>query len=135
MSDRNRAVIEEFRANGGRVGGRFEGRPMLLLTTTGARTGRRLTTPVVYLPDGDRMVVFGSRGGAPTHPGWVHNLRANPIATVEVGTESFEVDAVETEGEERERLYERQTQASPVFAEYQQRTSRRIPAIALTRRT
>jgi deazaflavin-dependent oxidoreductase (nitroreductase family) len=135
VSDWNRAVIEEFRANGGRVGGRFEGRPMLLLTTTGARTGRRLTTPVVYLPDGDRMIVFGSRGGAPNHPGWVHNLRAHPTATVEVGTETFEVDAVETEGEERERLYERQTQTSPVFAEYLKRTSRRIPVIALTRRT
>jgi deazaflavin-dependent oxidoreductase (nitroreductase family) len=135
VSDANQAIMEEFRANEGRVGGRFEGRPMLLLTTTGARTGRRLTTPVVYLPDGDRMIIFGTRGGAPNHPGWVHNLRAKPTATVEVGTETFEVDAVETEGEERERLYERQTQASPVFAGYQQRTSRRIPVIALTRRT
>jgi deazaflavin-dependent oxidoreductase (nitroreductase family) len=134
VSDADRAIIEEFRANGGRVGGRFEGRPMLLLTTTGARTGRRNTIPLVYLRDGDRLIVFGSRGGAPTNPGWVHNLRADPTATVEVGAETFAVDAVETAGEERQRLFARQTQVSPVLAEYQRRTSRRIPVIALTRR-
>jgi deazaflavin-dependent oxidoreductase (nitroreductase family) len=134
VSDADRAIIEEFRAKGGRVGGRFEGRPMLLLTTTGARTGRRNTIPLVYLRDGDRLIVFGSRGGAPTNPGWVHNLRADPTATVEVGAETFAVDAVETAGEERQRLFARQTQVSPVLAEYQRRTSRRIPVIALTRR-
>jgi deazaflavin-dependent oxidoreductase (nitroreductase family) len=134
MSDWNRSVIAEFRASQGRVGGRFEGRPMLLLTTTGARSGRPHTTPLMYLDDAGRLVVFASRGGAPTNPDWYHNLRANPTATVEVGAETFAVESGETEGDERERLFARQVRDSPVLADYQARTTRRIPVIALTRR-
>ncbi|HYB24700.1 MAG TPA: nitroreductase/quinone reductase family protein, partial [Solirubrobacteraceae bacterium] len=104
MNDFNAAVIEEFRAHGGRVGGMFEGAPLLLLTSTGAKSGQRRTTPVVYLPDDDRMVIFASKAGAPTHPAWYHNLLANPSATVEVGTETVTVRARVAEGEERDRL-------------------------------
>ena len=134
MSDRNRAIIEEFRANEGRVGGNFAGRPMLLLTHTGARSGRTYTNPLVYLPDDGRLVVFASRGGAPTNPDWYHNLMAHPTATVEVGTETYEVDVAEVHGAERDRLVARQIEISPVFGDYERRTSRRIPVLALTRR-
>ncbi len=133
MNDRNEKIIEEFRANGGKVGGGFAGATMLLLTTTGARTGRSHTTPLVYLPDGERMVVFASVGGAPTNPDWFHNLVANPVASVEVGDESFPVRAVVTEGEERDLLFARQVERRPAFAGYQERTTRVIPAIALER--
>jgi deazaflavin-dependent oxidoreductase (nitroreductase family) len=133
-SDFNRAIIEEFRANEGKVGGPFEGAPMLLLTSTGARSGERRTTPVVYLPDGQRMIIFASRGGAPTNPAWYHNLRANPSATVEVGNEKVGVDAVVTEGEERERLFRRQAELYPQFADYEQKTTRQIPVVALERK-
>ena len=105
MSDYNRAIIEEFRANEGRVGGNFEGRPLLLLTTTGARSCRSYTKPLVYLPDDGRLVVFASKGGAPTNPDWYHNLRAHPTATVEVGGETYDVDVAEVHGAERGRLF------------------------------
>lgn len=131
MNDFNRTVIEEFRANDGKVGGPFEGAPVLLLTATGAKTGERRTTPVMYLPDGERMVIFASFGGAPTNPAWYHNLVANPSASVEVGPETVEVDAVETSGEERDRLFRRQAELYPQFAEYEQKTTRQIPVIAL----
>ena len=133
MDDFNRAIIEEFRANEGRVGGPFEGAPVLLLTSTGARSGERRTTPVMYLPDGDRMVIFASKGGAPENPAWFHNLRANPSAMVEVGNETTGVNAVITEGEERERLFDRQAELYPQFADYAQKTSRQIPVVALER--
>ncbi len=97
-SDFNRAIIAEFRSNGGRVGGPFEGAPLLLLTSTGAKSGAQRTTPVVYLPDGERMVIFASKAGAPTHPGWYHNLLAHPAASVEVGTETVAVQASEVTG-------------------------------------
>ena len=132
-SDFNKAIIDEFRANEGRVGGPFEGAPVLLLTSTGARSGKQRTTPVVYLPDGDRMVIFASMGGAPKNPSWYHNLRANPQATVEVGTETVGVNAVVTEGEERDRLFDRQADRFPQFADYAQKTTRQIPVIALER--
>jgi deazaflavin-dependent oxidoreductase (nitroreductase family) len=132
-SDFNKAIIEEFRANEGRVGGPFEGAPVLLLTSTGARSGKQRTTPVVYLADGDRMVIFASMGGAPKNPSWYHNLRANPQATVEVGTETVGVNAVVTEGEERDRLFDRQADRFPQFADYAQKTTRQIPVIALER--
>ena len=131
MNDFNRTVIEEFRANDGKVGGPFEGAPVLLLTATGAKTGERRTTPVMYLPDGERMVIFASFGGAPTNPAWYHNLVANPSASVEVGPETVEVDAVETSGEERDRLFRRLAELYPQFAEYEQKTTRQIPVIAL----
>jgi deazaflavin-dependent oxidoreductase (nitroreductase family) len=134
MSDYNRAIIEEFRANGGKLGGAFEGVPILLLSTTGARSGQTRTTPVAYLLDDERMVIFASRGGAPTNPGWYHNLLANPSANVEVGSDTIAVQSSVTAGEERERLYERQAQRSPEFAEYARRTTRQIPVIALERK-
>jgi deazaflavin-dependent oxidoreductase (nitroreductase family) len=131
MSDFNRKVIEEFRANEGKVGGPFEGAPVLLLTSTGAKSGEQRTTPVVYQPDGQRMVIFASKAGAPQNPAWFHNLRANPTATVEVGNDTVEVEAVVTDGEERERLFNRQKQLMPQFADYEQKTTRQIPVVAL----
>jgi deazaflavin-dependent oxidoreductase (nitroreductase family) len=133
VSDFNRKVIEEFRANGGKVGGVFEGAPLLLLTTTGARTGQTYTTPVMYLLDGERILVFASKGGAPTNPAWYHNLVANPAATVEIGEDSFAVQATVTSGEERERLFSRQAEIYPQFADYAQKTARQIPVVALQR--
>ena len=134
MNDRNLRVIEEFRSNGGKVGGGFAGAPLLLLSTSGARTGQRRTNPLMYLRDGDRLVVFASKGGAPTNPDWYHNLVANPGVTVEVGTETFEAEAVVVIGEERDRLYSRQAELFPQFGEYAQRATRRIPVVALTPR-
>ena len=134
MNAWNRQIMEEFHANAGKVGGPFEGIPLLLLTTTGARSGQRRTTPVGYMPDGDRLAIFATRGGLPTNPGWYYNLLAHPEATVEVGTETFEVTAVVLTGEERDRLYARQVERAPVFAEYQAKTTRKIPVIALHRR-
>ena len=131
MNDFNRAIIEEFRANGGKVGGAFEGSPLLLLTTTGAQSGERRTTPVAYLKDGERLVIFASRGGAPRNPAWYHNLLANPQATIEVGSDTLEVTATVTSGEERERLFSRQVERVPQFAEYARKTAREIPVIAL----
>ncbi|HEX2315153.1 MAG TPA: nitroreductase/quinone reductase family protein [Thermomonospora sp.] len=131
--DFNQQVIEEFRANGGRVGGPFEGGRLLLLTTTGARTGRPHTVPVGYLPDeGGRRLVIASAGGAPAHPAWFHNLRAHPRVTVEDGLFTYEADAEILEGEERDRLFARAAEADPGWAEYQDRAGRVIPVVALT---
>jgi deazaflavin-dependent oxidoreductase (nitroreductase family) len=132
-NDWNRAIIEEFRANGGKVGGQFAGAPLLLLTTTGARSGQRRTNPMMYLADGDRLAVFASKSGAPTNPDWYHNLVANPTVTVEVGTETFDARATVLTGAERDRLYARQAGLYPGFAEYQEKTSRIIPVVALER--
>lgn len=134
-NDFNQSIIAEFRANRGVVGGPFAGAPMLLLTTTGAKSGNRRTTPLVYLPDGDRFVIIASKGGAPRHPDWYHNLVAHPDTTVEVGTETIPVTAVVVTGEERDRLYARQSALRPAFAEYETRTTRKIPVVALHRRT
>jgi deazaflavin-dependent oxidoreductase (nitroreductase family) len=131
FNDFNRKVIDEFRANEGKVGGPFEGADVLLLTSTGAKSGEQRTTPVVYQRDGDRMVIFASKAGAPNNPAWYHNLRANPTATVEVGNDKLEVQALVTEGEERERLFRKQAERHPQFAEYEQKTTRQIPVVAL----
>jgi deazaflavin-dependent oxidoreductase (nitroreductase family) len=131
MDDFNRKVIDEFRANDGKVGGMFDGAPVLLLTATGAKSGTRRTTPVMYLPDGDRMVIFASKAGAPENPAWFHNLSANPTVTVEVGTDALEAEAVVVEGEERERLFRKQAELYPQFADYEQKTTRQIPVVAL----
>jgi deazaflavin-dependent oxidoreductase (nitroreductase family) len=134
MNAWNRQIMEEFHAQGGKVGGPFEGVPLLLLTTTGARSGKRRTSPVGYMPDGDRLIIFATRGGLPTNPDWYYNLVAHPEVTVEVGTETFDVTAVVLTGEERDQLYARQVEHAPVFAEYQAKTTRKIPVIALHRR-
>jgi deazaflavin-dependent oxidoreductase (nitroreductase family) len=131
MNERNRRIVEEFRAGGGVVGGHFEGASLLLLHTTGRRTGREHVTPLVYLPEGDRYVVFGSKGGAPTHPEWYLNLKANPAATAEVGTRTIRVRATEITGPERDALYARQVERWPSFGDYPERTSRVIPAVEL----
>ena len=136
MADRNdwnRGMIEEFRANGGKVGGMWEGRPLLLLTTTGAKSGQRRTTPVMYLRDGDRLLIFATKGGAPTSPHWYHNLVAHPEVTVEVGTETYKANATVLTGEERDRQYAKQAELYPQFGDYQKRTTRTIPVIALVR--
>ena len=133
MSDRNTGIIEEFRANEGRVGGGFEGAPLLLLHTTGARSGEERVNPLMDLPDGDRLVVFASKGGAPTNPDWYYNVRANPAASVEVGTERFDVRARVASGEERDALYAEQSRRYPQFATYQAGTDRTIPVVVLER--
>ena len=131
MNDFNAGVIKEFRANGGKVGGPFEGAPILLLTTTGARSGATRVNPLAYLPDGDRMLIFASKGGAPTNPDWYHNVRAHPDVTVEVGGQTKRMRAVELTGAERDRLFAEQAKRMPGFADYQANTTRVIPVIAL----
>lgn len=129
----NQDLINEFRANNGVVTGVFANRPLLLLTTTGAKSGQPRTMPLVYTTDGDRIVVIASKGGAPTSPDWYHNLLANPEATVELPGETFRVRATVAEGAERQRLYDRQAALMPAFAEYQQKTTRQIPLLILER--
>ena len=129
----NRQLIEEFRANGGKVGGMFAGAPLLLLTTTGAKSGQQRVAPLAYTTDNGRLVVIASKGGAPTHPDWFHNLRANPEATVEVGTETFPVRATIPEGAERQRLFDQMAGQMPNFAEYQRNTTRKLPVVVLER--
>jgi deazaflavin-dependent oxidoreductase (nitroreductase family) len=131
--DRNAGIIREFRTNEGRVGGPFEGAPLLLLTTTGARSGRARTNPLMYLRDGDRLVVFASKGGAPTNPDWYQNVVANPDASVEVGTDRFPVRATVATGDERDELFAEQAKRYPQFAAYQAKTDRTIPVIILER--
>jgi len=132
MSDWNAGIIEEFRANEGRVAS-FGKQPLLLLTHTGAKTGTKRTNPLAYFPDGDRFVIVASKGGAPTNPDWYHNLRANPHATVEMGTETFDVTAEEAGPEERERLWELVTTSNANFKEYEGKTARTIPLFILRR--
>jgi deazaflavin-dependent oxidoreductase (nitroreductase family) len=133
MSEFNKRVIEEFRANGGKVGGQFANAPMLLLTTTGAKSGRSYTTPLVYSRDGDRIVIIASKAGAPSNPDWYYNLLAHPVVTIELGGEKFQARAAITSGEERERLFNNQAQMMAVFNEYRKKTTRQIPVIALER--
>jgi deazaflavin-dependent oxidoreductase (nitroreductase family) len=133
QTDFNLAIIKEFRENGGETFGPFKGRPLLLLTTKGAKSGNELTVPVVYTRDGDRYVIIASMGGAPKSPAWYHNLVANPDVTLEVGTEKFKAKASVAQGAERERLYAAQAATMPAFTEYQQKTTRVIPVVALTR--
>ncbi len=133
VNDWNTRIIEEFRSNEGRVGGQFAGAPLLLLTTTGRRTGAPRTNPMMYLADGDRVLVFASKAGAPTHPDWYLNLVARPQVTVELGTERFQATAVALEGDERDRLFAEQASRYPGFAGYQEKTDRVIPVVALIR--
>ena len=128
-------MIREFRSSYGRVGGFFEGASLLLLHTIGVKSGDARITPLTYLPDGERWVVFASDRGAPINPAWFHNLITNPDTRIEVGTETIEVRATVASPEERDSLYARQVAAYPRFGEYEKRTSREIPAVILDRRT
>jgi deazaflavin-dependent oxidoreductase (nitroreductase family) len=130
-NDFNARIIEQFRANGGRVGEPFQNARLLLLHHTGARTGTARVNPLAYLADGDRYVIFASKAGAPTNPDWYHNLRAHPEVTIEVGTDTLKATAREATGEERERLFAAMAERSPNFAEYQRKTDRLIPVIVL----
>ena len=127
----NSRIIEEFRANSGKVGGEFEGTPLLLLTTTGAQSGKPHTVPLLYLPYGDRLIVFASNGGAETHPDWYHNIVAHPMATVEVRHKIFEATATIELGEFRDELFAEHCHEFPIFADEQRKTSRKIPAVSL----
>jgi deazaflavin-dependent oxidoreductase (nitroreductase family) len=133
MHEFNQQVIDEFRANEGKLGGGFAGAPVLLLHTTGANSGKERVNPLAYQADGYRYVVFASKGAAPTNPDWFHNLRANPRVTVEVGDETFPATARVAEGEEHERLWSRQKELMPGFAEYETKTTRVIPVVVLER--
>jgi deazaflavin-dependent oxidoreductase (nitroreductase family) len=133
MDELNQSVIREFRANNGKVSGPMEGMPILLLTMTGAKTGRTLTRPLCYSRDGDRIVIIASYGGAPRNPPWYHNLLAHPVVTVEVGDEKFRARATQTSGAERQRLFDAQARLIPFFNDYQKKTKRQIPVLTLTR--
>ena len=132
-NDWNKAIIAEFRANGGKVGGPFEGASMVLLHTTGAKSGQERVNPLVYTRDGDRMLIIASKGGAPTNPDWYYNLLANPTVTLEVGTEQFQAHATVPSEPERTKLFEQMATQMPGFAEYQRNTTRTIPVVVLTR--
>jgi deazaflavin-dependent oxidoreductase (nitroreductase family) len=131
-ADFNANVIAEFRANEGHVGGMFEHMPILLLHHTGAKSGQSRINPVAYLEDEGRYVIIASKGGAPSHPAWYHNLKAHPSASIEVGTQMLPVTVSEATGAERDRLFGAQAQRLPQFAEYEQKTDRTIPVIVLT---
>jgi deazaflavin-dependent oxidoreductase (nitroreductase family) len=130
----NDGVIAEFRANGGRCGGRWEGNPMILLTTTGARSGKARTSPLTYTTDGDRLVLVASRAGDDRHPDWYHNLVADPDVTVELGTERFAARATVAEEPERTRLLDARIAEMPRFGEYAELTERTIPVVVVERR-
>jgi deazaflavin-dependent oxidoreductase (nitroreductase family) len=134
MSDWNKQVIEEFRANDGKVGGRFAHMDLLLLQTIGAKSGLPRTTPLVCMADGDRYIIIASKGGAPSHPDWYYNIAANPDVHVEVGTDQFKALASVVEEPERSQLYGKMAARYPFFAEYAENTTRIIPVIVLTRK-
>lgn len=129
----NRHVVEEFRANGGKVGGQFEGADLLLLHTTGAKSGKPRLSPLAFLTIDGKMLIVGSYAGAPKDPAWVHNLRANPKVRIEVGTDSYDATARELPDDERDAAYPKIAAAAPVFAEYQANTSRAIPLFEIIR--
>jgi len=135
-NDWNQKIIEEFRASGGKVGGMFEGAPLLLLHTTGAKSGLERVHPLMYQQVGDELAVFASKAGAPTNPDWFYNLRAHPDAEIEVGAETVPVRARVAEGDEADRIWERQKQLFPNFAEYEKTAGgRKIPVVLLARTT
>ncbi|MCY1144421.1 nitroreductase family deazaflavin-dependent oxidoreductase [Actinoplanes sp. Pm04-4] len=129
----NQQIIDEFRANKGRVGGPFAGSTLILLTTRGARSGRPHTTPLGPLPDGDRLLVIASAAGAPHHPDWFHNIRTNPQVTVETGAETYEATAIPLTGEDRDKAFARAAADDPGWSDYQSKTTRTIPVVALVR--
>ena len=135
MKDINTGVVEQFRTNNGQIqSGMFKGARLLLLTTTGAKSGKTRINPLAFTREGEDYVVIASKGGSPTHPDWYHNLAANPDVTVEVGTDRFDARARVAQGEERDRLYGAQAALMPGFAEYQRKTTRQIPVVVLERR-
>jgi deazaflavin-dependent oxidoreductase (nitroreductase family) len=129
----NKNIVDEFRSNGGKVGGPFEGATLLLLTSTGAKSGQPRLAPLAYLTIDGKMIIVGSKAGADTNPDWVHNLRANPRAHIEVGTDAYDVIARELPPEERDETYPKVVALAPGFGEYQEKTSRRIPLFELQR--
>jgi len=131
MSDWNKKIIDEFRANGGKVGGNFAGRTLLLLHTKGAKTGEERVNPVAYVRDGDNLVVIASKGGSPTNPDWYYNLVANAQVTGEVGTEQFDARASVTTEPERRRLYDKMIEMMPGFADYEEKTTRVFAVVSL----
>ena len=135
MNEWNKKIIDEFRANAGVVGGQFAGAPMVLITTTGAKSGQQRTSPLVCYPEAERLVIFASKAGAPTNPDWYHNLMANPELTVEFGAETYAATASELHGAERDEVYAKQVERMPGFGEYAVKTAgiRVIPVLALTR--
>jgi len=132
MSDWNKKIIDEFRSNDGKVGGHFEGKTLLLLHTIGAKSGQERINPTAYVKDADRYVIIASKGGSPTNPDWYYNLIANPLATAEVGTETFQVRAEVAEEPERTRLYNKMVEMMPGFDDYRRKTTRVIPVFVLT---
>jgi len=130
--DFNERNIAEFRANHGRVGGQFEGAPLVLLHTVGAKSGKPRTNIMMYLADGDRYLIFASKAGADENPAWYWNLKANPDARIEVGDDTVDVRATELQGVERDEKYALQAERYPGFADYEHKTSRTIPVVALT---
>ena len=131
MSDFNKKVIEEFRANEGKVGGHFEGANLLILHTIGAKSGKERVNPLMYLPDDHRYVIIASKAGAPSNPDWYYNDVANPDVTIEVGTEELQAQASVADEPERSELYERMVAVAPGFDEYRQKTDRTIPVVIL----
>jgi deazaflavin-dependent oxidoreductase (nitroreductase family) len=129
--DFNTQVMNEFRANGGRVGGPFEGAPMVLVHHTGAKSGVERVVPLMYRPEGDALAIFASYAGAPKNPAWFHNLVANPDTTIEIGDETRPVRARVAEGDERTRIWEAQKSEVPQFAQYEESTDREIPVVIL----
>lgn len=134
INDWDRQIIEEFRANGGSVGGQFTGVPLLLLTTTGAKSGQQRTRPLAYLPEGGRIYIFAGNRGTPTNPAWYHNLVAHPDVTVELGPEKFEARATVVESEEWDRLGSIQLQKLPGLASLQAKITRKVPVVLLERK-
>jgi deazaflavin-dependent oxidoreductase (nitroreductase family) len=131
VNERNKKIIDEFRANGGKVGGSFEGKTLLLLHTKGAKSQQERVNPVACTRDGDRLAVIASKGGAPTNPDWYYNVLANPLVTVEVGKEKFQAYASVAEEPERTRLYDQMVAMMPGFDDYRRKTTRVIPVIVL----
>lgn len=129
----NQTIIDEFRANAGKVGGPFARSTLLILHTLGAKSGKEHINPAAYIQDGDRLVIIASKGGAPNNPDWYYNILAHPLVTVEVGTEQYQAQAAIAPEPERTRLYNKMVEVLPGFAEYQQKTTRVIPVITLTR--
>ena len=133
MNDFNQKVIEDFRANAGKVGGQFAGAPMVLLTTKGAKSGKTYVNPLVYTRDRNNYVIIASFAGGPKNPAWYHNLVANPVVTLEIGAERFQAKASIASGAERERLFNQQAALMPVFNDYRKKTARQIPVVVLER--